>query len=340
MQRWGAEPGPAVHFRAVPKPEAPRDLPTFADVRRAATRIAAFIHHTPVLTSRTLDAAAGAELFFKCECFQRVGAFKYRGATNAAQALPTADADRGVATHSSGNHAAALALAARVRDIPAFIVMPRTAPAVKRAAVAGYGAEITLCEPTLEARESTLAEVVARTGATEVHPYDEPMVIAGQGTAALELLEEVSGLDAVIAPVGGGGLLSGTALAVRGLAPRASVLGAEPVQADDAARSLAAGCVLPSEDPQTVADGLLTALSQRTFAIISREVEGIVTVPEAAIVAAMRLVWERMKILIEPSAAVPVAALLDPSTGLAGKRVGVILSGGNVDLEHLPWSSR
>ncbi len=315
-------------------------LPTFADVERAAARVAPHVHRTPVLTSRTLDAMAEAELFLKCEGLQRVGAFKYRGATNAVQALPEAAAVRGVATHSSGNHAAALALAARVRGIPAYIVMPRTAPAVKRAAVAGYGAEITFCEPTLAARESTLAEVTRRTGATFVHPYDHPLVIAGQGTAALELLEDVPGLEAVIAPVGGGGLLSGTALAVRGRAPSVRVIGAEPAAADDAARSLEAGRVLPSEDPETVADGLRTALSQRTFAIISREVERIVTVPEEAIVAAMRLVWERMKILIEPSAAVPVAAVLDRRSGLVGRRVGVILSGGNVDLDHLPWLER
>lgn len=296
------------------------------------------MHRTPVLTCATLDLMAGASLFFKCENFQKVGAFKMRGAANAVFSLTDQEAARGVATHSSGNHAQALALAARLRGIPAHIVMPSTAPAVKRAAVAGYGAEIITCEPTLEARESTLADVVARTGAAFIHPYDNDRIIAGQGTAAMELLEDVPDLDLVMAPVGGGGLLSGTALATRAMAPGARIIAAEPSGADDAARSLKAGSIFPSVHPDTVADGLLTSLGQRNFSIITSHVEGIWTVADPAIIAAMKLTWERMKIIIEPSSAVCLAALLERPDQVAGLRVGIILSGGNVDLDKLPWS--
>jgi len=296
------------------------------------------VHRTPVLTCATLDLMAGASLFFKCENFQKVGAFKMRGAANAVFSLTDQEAARGVATHSSGNHAQALALAARLRGIPAHIVMPSTAPAVKRAAVAGYGAEIITCEPTLEARESTLADVVARTGAAFIHPYDNDRIIAGQGTAAMELLEDVPDLDLVMAPVGGGGLLSGTALATRAMAPGARIIAAEPSGADDAARSLKAGSIFPSVHPDTVADGLLTSLGQRNFPIITSHVEGIWTVADPAIIAAMKLTWERMKIIIEPSSAVCLAALLERPDQVAGLRVGIILSGGNVDLDKLPWS--
>jgi threonine dehydratase len=312
-------------------------LPTIAEVRAATERIRPYAHRTPVLTCASLDAMTGAALFFKCENFQRVGAFKFRGAANAVLSLSDEEASRGVATHSSGNHAAALALAARLRSIPAHVVMPRTAKAVKRAAVAGYGARIVLCEPTLAAREATLADVVAATGATVVHPYNDARVIAGQGTAALELLADVPGLDLVLAPVGGGGLLSGTAIAVAGVSPNTRVVGAEPAAADDAFRSFHEGRIVPSVDPRTVADGLLTSLGTLTFAIIRERVAEIVTVSEDAIVAAMRHTWERMKIVIEPSSAVPLGALLEGKFPAAGKRIGVIISGGNVDLADLPW---
>ena len=315
-------------------------VPTIADVRAAAERILPHAHRTPVLTCASLDAMIGARLFFKCENFQRVGAFKFRGATNAVFSLSEHDAGKGVATHSSGNHAAALALAARLRGIPAHVVMPRTSSAVKLAAVAGYGGRIVLCEPTLAAREETLASVVAETGATFVHPYNDPLVIAGQGTAALELLENVRDLDIVMAPVGGGGLLSGTAITVTSLSPKTRVVAAEPAAADDAFRSLEAGRIVPSVDPRTVADGLLTSLGTLTFAIIRERGVEIVTVGEEAIVAATRHVWERMKIVIEPSSAVPLGALLAGALRAAGQRIGVIVTGGNVDLDRLPWATR
>jgi threonine dehydratase len=266
-----------------------------------------------------------------------VGAFKFRGACNAVFSLADEEAARGVATHSSGNHAQALALAARLRGIPAYIVMPNNAPAVKKAAVAGYGGQITYCEPTLHARETALAQVVQETDAIVVHPYNNHQVIAGQGTATLELLEEVPDLNAVIAPVGGGGLLSGIAIAAKGISPHIRVLGAEPEMADDAHRSLQAGHILPSENPRTIADGLLTSLGTLTFPIIQQNVEQIVTVSEAGIIEAMKFIWERAKIVVEPSAAVPVAVLWERKIDLSGLRVGVILSGGNVDLDRLPW---
>ena len=313
--------------------------PTLTQILEAAERIRPYAHRTPVLTCASLDRAVGATVFLKCENFQKVGAFKFRGACNAVFSLGAAAAARGVATHSSGNHAQALALAARLRGIPAHIVMPANAPAVKRAGVAGYGGRITLCEPVLAAREATLAEVVARTGAAVVHPYDDERVIAGQGTAALELLQEVPGLDVVLAPVGGGGLLSGTAIAVTESARGIRVIAGEPEGADDAFRSLAEGRIVPSVRPETIADGLLTSLGELTFPIIRDRVERIVTVSEPAIVAAMRFIWERGKLLVEPSSAVPLALLWERKVDLSGLRIGVILTGGNVDLDRLPWQA-
>ena len=321
------------------------DLPTSADVARAAERIRPFARRTPVLTASSLDALFGVRLFFKCENFQRVGAFKFRGACNAVWSLPKAEDARGVETHSSGNHGAALALAARLRGVPCTVVVPRNAPAVKRAAVAGYGAEVVPCEPTLEAREATLARVIGGSGQTVVHPYDDAQVIAGQGTAALELVDALPDLDVVLAPIGGGGLAAGTALAVRKASPGTRVVAVEPLGADDAYRSFRGGERLPSIAPNTIADGLLTSLGARNFELVRRYVDDIVRVSEEAIVQAMRLVWERMKIVIEPSAAVPLAALvegaLETSDAIAppmdGKRIGILLSGGNVDLDALPW---
>jgi threonine dehydratase len=313
------------------------DTPTIDDIRRAARRIAPHIHRTPVLTSESLNRMTGCSLFFKCENFQKVGAFKFRGATNAVFSLSENEATRGVATHSSGNHAAALALAAARRGIRAYVVMPDNAPDNKKVAVSGYGAEITYCKPTLRAREEGLASVVEKTGASFIHPYNDVRVIAGQGTAALELLEDIPDLDAVIGPVGGGGLMSGTCLAVAALSPRTRIIGTEPQGADDAFRSLQAGRIIPSENPETIADGLLTSLGSRTFPILKKHLERIVTVSEPAIIQAMRHVWERMKIIVEPSAAVPLAAVLESDWDQAGRRIGVIISGGNVNLDRIPW---
>jgi threonine dehydratase/serine racemase len=312
---------------------------TLADIRDAAARIAGAVRRTPVMTSETINRLAGRRVYFKCENLQKVGAFKYRGATNAVRRLTDEQAARGVVTHSSGNHAQALALAARVRGIPAYIVMPRTAPLVKKNAVEGYGGVVTLCEPTLEAREKAAAEVVARTGGTLIPPFDHPDVIAGQGTAALELLEEAPDLDAIVTPVGGGGLLSGCAIAARGLKPGVRVFGAEPLGADDAARSKAAGTFVPQTGPNTIADGLLTSLGELTWPVVRDQVERIVTVTDDQIRAAMRLVWERMKLVVEPSGAVGLAAVLtDEFRALAGvSAVGVVFSGGNVNLDKLYW---
>ena len=312
--------------------------PTIEDIYAAAERIRPYVHHTPVMTSRIINELAGATLFFKCENFQKAGAFKARGASNAVFSLSDARAAAGVATHSSGNHAAALALAARLRGIRAYVVMPDNAPEVKKRAVAGYGAEIHYCAPTLAARETGLARVVADTGAEIVHPYDDVRVIAGQGTAGLELLADVPDLDAVIAPVGGGGLMSGVAIVAGALYPHMKIYGAEPAVEDDARRSLAAGVIIPSTYPDTVADGLRTSLGNLTFPILSRRLERIITAEEAEIIAAMRLIWQTMKLVVEPSGAVPLAALLAGAPELKGKRVGLILSGGNVDLDHLPWA--
>lgn len=319
------------------------DLPDYAAVCAAARRISPHVKHTPTLTSSTLDTRFGARLFFKCENFQSTGAFKFRGACNAVFAMEDALAQRGVATHSSGNHAAALAFAARLRGVPCHVAMPRDAAAVKQAAAAGYGATIRLCEPTLEAREATLDAIVAETGATVVHPYDDRHIIAGQGTAAQELIEQAPPLDVVVTPIGGGGLTAGAALVVAALAPGARMVAAEPAGADDAFRSFRAGQRLPSIAPRTIADGLLTSVGVRNFALMRRFVDDVVTVREAAIVAAMRLVWERMKLVVEPSAAVPLAAVLEGRLGdlapsrAAKPRIGIVFSGGNVDLHRLPW---
>ena len=316
----------------------------FEAVQQAARTINGIAHRTPVMTCSAIDEVAGRRVFFKCENFQKVGAFKFRGAVNAVNRLSADEAANGVLTHSSGNHAQALALAARRRGIPAFIVMPSTAPSVKRAAVEGYGAEVIVCEPTLVARESTANEVKARTGATFIHPYDNDHVIAGQGTAMLELFEQVAGLgaalDSVVTPVGGGGLLGGTCLATHGVDPSIRVFAGEPVGADDA-RSFAAGTLIPQTKPNTIADGLLTSLGQRNWTIIRQHVEDVVTVSDDEIISAMRLLWERAKLLVEPSSAVALAAVLNDRFRQHNDlhSVGVILSGGNVDLNRLPWLS-
>ena len=308
-------------------------------VREAEARIAPYAHRTPVMTCATLDAASGRALFFKCENLQKVGAFKFRGACNAVLRLPADIASRGVVTHSSGNHAQALALAASIRGIEAHIVMPDNAPAVKRRAVEGYGATVYPCAPTLSAREALAEKVVEQTGATLIPPYDHPDIIAGQGTAGLELMAQVERLDAVIAPVGGGGLVSGISLAVKGVRPEIRVFAAEPAGADDAAHSKAAGRLIPQTNPSTIADGLLTSLGAWTWPVIRDHVERVITVSDEQIIAAMRLVWERMKIIIEPSSAVAVAAVLsDEFRSLARiVRVGVVLTGGNVDLDRRLW---
>jgi len=307
------------------------------DIVAAAERIAGEAHRTPVLTCQTIDTLVGRQVFFKCENLQKVGAFKFRGACNTILQLPEAEARRGVVTHSSGNHAQAVALAARRRGIPAHIVMPSIAAAVKRRAVEGYGARVIECAPTLEAREATAAAVQSETGATFVHPYDDARVIAGQGTVALELLDQVDALDAIVAPVGGGGMLSGICVAARALRPRLRLFAAEPQGADDAARSIAAGKLLPQTAPKTIADGLLTSLGTLTWPILRDHVDSVLTVSEDDIVDAMQLAWERAKLLIEPSAAVAVAAVLgDDFRARPGiQRVGVVLSGGNVDIDFV-----
>jgi threonine dehydratase len=313
-------------------------IPKFEDVEAAMRLIAPHVHRTPVMTSKQLDIMSGARLFFKCENFQKVGAFKFRGATNAVLNLTEAQRAAGVVTHSSGNHAAALAHAAVVRGVKAYIVMPTSAPEVKKSAVAGYGAEITFCEPTLAAREAAAAGVIERTGATMIHPYDNFYIIAGQGTAAMELLEEVPDPDAVLAPVGGGGLLSGSAITTRHMAPATKIYGAEPLLADDAARSLRTGAIQPALPPRTIADGLLTSLCERTFNIIKQNVDDILTVTEEQIIEAMTLMWTRMKIVVEPSSAVPLAAVLANRKKFSGKKVAIIVSGGNADLSKLPFA--
>lgn len=308
-------------------------MPTITDVRAAAERIEPHVHRTPVLTSRSLNQMVGAELFFKCENFQRTGSFKMRGASNAVFSLSETHASKGVTTHSSGNFAAALALAAQERGIAAHVVMPRNAPEAKKSAVAGYRAKITLCEPTLAAREEGVEAIVAETGATFVHPYDDNRIIAGQGTAALELISEVDALDLVLAPVGGGGLMSGTAIAVRESVGQTRVIGVEPELADDGRRSLEAGQILPSDYPETICDGLRTSLGTRTFPILRKYVDDICLVSDESTLRAMTLLLERMKMVVEPSAAVCLAALLDRSMSIRNKRIGVIISGGNVDLK-------
>lgn len=313
------------------------DIPTYKDVVEAYTFVREFAHRTPILRSGSLDKEIGGKLYFKCENFQKTGAFKFRGAINAVMSLGDEDAKNGVCTHSSGNHAAALALAAQKRGIESYVVMPETAPDVKKNAVARYGAKIFFCRPTLEARESLLAEVAAESGATEIHPYDNFYVIAGQGTAAKEMLEDGPDLDMVLIPVGGGGLLAGTALSVAQLSPRAKIVACEPAGADDAYRSFRQGDIVPSSNPNTIADGLLTSLGERNFAIIREKVDQIVTVSEESIIQAMRLIWERMKIVIEPSSAVPLGAILDGKIEPRNKKAGIIISGGNLDLGKLPF---
>lgn len=310
-----------------------------ADVRDAAARIAPLAHRTPVVTCATLDRLAGRRLFFKCEQLQKVGAFKFRGALNAVLKLSDEAASRGVVTHSSGNHAQALALAAQLRGVAAHIVMPSNSSPVKRRAVEEYGARVVVCAPTLAAREEMAAAVQTETGATFVHPYDHPDIIAGQGTAALELLNQVDQIAALIVPVGGGGLIAGTCAAVKALRPDVRIFAAEPLGANDAARSKAAGTWLPQIGPQTIADGLRTSLGRLTWPYIRDQVEDVITVSDEEIVTAMRLAWERGKLLVEPSAAAALAAVLTESfRSLDGlHRVGVILSGGNVNLDELPW---
>jgi len=312
-------------------------LPELADIHAAHSRIKPFIHHTPVMSSQQLNELFDCDLFFKCENFQKVGAFKFRGATNAVLSLTAEEKSRGVVTHSSGNHAAALALAARMNGVKANIVMPDNAPVVKKNAVAGYGAEITFCKPTLQAREETTRMIMEKTGATLVHPYDNFNVICGQGTAALELLQEKSDLAIVIAPIGGGGLMSGTSTCVKGINKGIQVIGAEPLNANDAFISFTTGKLTPSVNPLTVADGLLTSLSELTFSVIRRNVDKILTAKEDSIIDCMLLVWERMKIIIEPSSATVLAIIKENPDIFRGKKVGLIISGGNVDFRKLPF---
>ena len=312
-------------------------IPELADIRAAHSRIKPFIHHTPVLTSQQLNELFNCELFFKCENFQKVGAFKFRGATNAVMSLSSEEKLRGVVTHSSGNHAAALALAARMNGIKANIVMPENAPFVKKNAVAGYGAEITFCKPTLHDREDTTRQIMEKTGATLIHPYDNFNVICGQGTSALELLMEKEDLEIVIAPIGGGGLMSGTSTCTKGINKNIQVIGAEPKNANDAFISFTTGILTPSVNPVTCADGLLTSLSELTFSVIRKNVDNILTANEDSIIECMLLVWERMKIIIEPSSAT-VLAIVKENPGLfRGKKIGLIISGGNVDFRKLPF---
>jgi threonine dehydratase len=304
-------------------------------LKEAVERLAPWVHKTPVMTSRLLDERCGGRVFLKCENLQRVGAFKFRGAMNTVLQLDDTARKAGVVTHSSGNHAQALALAGRLSGVPVCVVMPKTAPAIKREATAAYGARIVPCEPTLAARESTVAELIEKHGYTLIHPYDDWRVIAGQGTAAWELLDQAERLDYVLTPCGGGGLLAGTAIAVKSRIPETQVIGVEPQAADDARRSLEAGRIVPSNDPKTVADGLRTSLGERSFSVIRQWVDAIVAVSDADTLGAMRFVWERLKIVVEPSGAVPVAAVLSGAVSVQGRRVGIIISGGNVDVEPM-----
>jgi threonine dehydratase len=310
---------------------------TIAHMREAEGRIKPYIHRTPVLTSAYLDGLTGAELFFKCENFQKAGAFKVRGASNAVFGLSDEKAARGVCTHSSGNHALSLSYAAGRRGIPCHVVMPRTAPQAKKDAVRGYGGIITECEPSTSSREAVFAEVEAATGADFVHPYNDPRVIAGQATCSAELLQQVEGLDAIVAPIGGGGMISGTCLTLSNLAPNVAIYAAEPDQADDAARSFRAGHIIADDAPDTVADGLKVPLKENTWHFVSNFVTDVLTCSEQEIIDAMRLIWQRMKIVMEPSSAVPLAVILKYPDLFRGKRVGIIVTGGNVDLNKLPW---
>lgn len=309
------------------------------DVIAASKRIERHGHRTPILTNKTINQLAGKKIFFKCENFQKIGAFKFRGGWNAISSLSDKEAEKGACTHSSGNHAQAVAYAAMKRNIPAYIVMPENAPKVKIQAVKGYGAKITLCKPTLKSRKETLEKIAEKTGAYVVHPFNEPKVIAGQGTAALELIEDVGDLDAICAPIGGGGLMSGTCIAARDMLPNARLFGAEPKGADDAYRSLKEGKLLPQENPNTICDGLLTSMGENTWNILKDHLEDIITVDDEEVITAMRLVWERMKIIIEPSCATPLAAILTPEFKRLEniETIGIILTGGNVDLSKLPF---
>ncbi|MCP4472863.1 MAG: pyridoxal-phosphate dependent enzyme [Gammaproteobacteria bacterium] len=314
-------------------------IPTFDDVLRARERIEPYIHRTPVLTSTYFNELTGAELFFKCENFQKAGAFKVRGASNAVFGLGEDQAAKGVATHSSGNHALSLSYAAGRRGIPVSVVMPRTAPEAKKAAVRGYGGEVFECEPSTTAREAMLEELVARSGADFVHPYNDHRVIAGQATCSLELSEDVGELDAIVAPIGGGGMISGTCLAMSNRSPQTEIYAAEPKNADDAYRSFHAGKIIEDDAPQTVADGLKVSLRPRTWHFVSSHVKDVLLATEDEIIDAMYLTWQRMKIVVEPSSSVPLATIIKNRGIFAGKRVGVILTGGNVDLKKLPWNS-
>jgi threonine dehydratase len=311
--------------------------PTKKDIIKAHGRIRDQVLRTPVLTSSLLNDNFECKLYLKCENFQQVGAFKFRGASNAVLSLRDSDLKKGVATHSSGNHAAALALAAKMKSIPAFIVMPHTAPEIKKRAVAEHGAKIIFCEPTLQSREETLNKIVEETGAIFIHPFDNYSIIAGQATAAKEVFEEVPELDYIISPIGGGGLCSGTCLSTKYFSPNTKVIGAEPLGADDAFRSLKDGVIYPSVNPKTICDGLLTNLSQRTFGIISKNVSEIIRVEEDSIVAAMKMIFEGMKIYVEPSSAVTLAVILENKERFVNKRIALILSGGNIDVDKLPW---
>ena len=314
------------------------NIPTYDDVLVAHDRIKPYIHRTPVLTSNYLNELTGAELFFKCENFQKAGAFKARGASNAVFSLTEEKAAIGVATHSSGNHALSLSYAAGRRGIPVTVVMPHTAPQAKKDAVIGYGGTIVECEPSTSSREETFSRVVAKSGAEFVHPYNDPRVIAGQGTCSRELVEQVENLDAVIAPIGGGGMVSGTCLTLSNIAPDIKIYAAEPLNADDAARSFRAGHIITDDAPETVADGLKVPLKDLTWHFVSNHVTDIFTATEQEIIDAMKLIWKRMKIVMEPSSAVPLATILKNKEIFEGKRVGVIITGGNVDLDHLPWN--
>ncbi|MDR7031342.1 beta-hydroxyaspartate dehydratase BhcB [Mesorhizobium sp. BE184] len=313
-------------------------IPEFSDVVAAEARIQPYIHRTPVLTSSFINGLAGAELFFKCENFQKAGAFKARGASNAVFGLSDEQAGKGVATHSSGNHGTCLSYAAGRRGIPCTVVMPRTAPQAKKDAVKGYGGRVVECEPSTSSREAVFAQVVAESGAEFVHPYNDPRVIAGQGTCSKELIGQVENLDAVVAPIGGGGMVSGTCLTLSNLAPGVKIYAAEPEQADDACRSFKAGHIIADDAPETVADGLKVPLKELTWHFVRNHVTDILTASEGEIVDAMKLIWKRMKIVMEPSSAVPLATILKNPDLFAGKRVGVIVTGGNVDLEKLPWN--
>jgi threonine dehydratase len=312
-------------------------IPDKQEITDASDRISALIHKTPVLTSSSIDSLLGCTLYFKCENFQKVGAFKFRGATNAISQLTPQQLTHGVATHSSGNHAQALALAAKMKEAKAYIVMPTNAPKSKKEAVLGYGAEVIECEPTLKAREETLERVIQKTGAYLIHPYNDERIIAGQATCAKELIEGTDTLDYILAPVGGGGLLSGTALSAAYFSPHTRVVGAEPDGADDAFRSMKANEIIPSVNPKTIADGLLTSLGDKTFPIIKKYVESILTVNDDLIIEAMKLIWQRMKIIVEPSAAVPLAVVMNNKGLFQNKKIGIILSGGNMDFDKIPF---